>query len=88
MDKNVHLATIHENPRALEGCTRVCAVLNGQMPDRVPFHDNYWPDFRERYLAEKGLPPDTDFREHFDHDFVVLAPIMGPWPSGMGETGR
>lgn len=83
-----HLATIRRHPRALEAYERVRAVLDGRLPDRVPFFDNYWPQFRTRYLAERGLAPDTDLRERFDHDFVLMVPVMGPWPSLAGELGR
>jgi len=82
-----HLATLRRHPRALTACRRVRAVLDGKLPDRVPFCDNYWPDFRTRYLAERGLPPETDLREHFDHDFVLMPPVMGPWPSTSGALG-
>ena len=82
-----HLATLRRHPRALQAYERVHAVLHGRLPDRVPFCDGYWPDFRTRYLAERGLPPETDLREHFDHDFVLMAPTMGPWPSREGTLG-
>ena len=84
---NPHLATIRRHPRALRAYERVRAVLHGRLPDRVPFKDGYWPDFRTRYLAERGLPPDTDLREHFEHDLVIIAPTMGPWPSQAGVLG-
>jgi hypothetical protein len=84
---NPHLATICRHPRAQQAYERVCAVLHGKLPDRVPFWDNYWPDFRTRYLAERGLPSGTDLREHFDHDFILMAPTMGPWPSKAGVLG-
>ena len=83
-----HMATIRAHPRAQTAWERVRAVLDGRLPDRVPFFDNYWPQFRDRYLAERGLPPDTDLRERFDHDFVLMAPVMGPWPSKAGPLGR
>lgn len=70
-DEIGHLATIRRHRRALEAYERVRAVLDGRLPDRVPFFDNYWPQFRTRYLAERGLPPDTDLRTHFDHDLVL-----------------
>ena len=82
-----HMDTIRRHARALKAYERVRAVLDGRLPDRVPFFDNYWPQFRERYLTERGLPPDTDLRERFDHDFVLMAPVMGPWPSKAGTLG-
>jgi hypothetical protein len=82
-----HLAAIRRNPRALLAHGRLRAVLDGRMPDRIPFCDNYWPEFRERYLAARGLPPSTDLRERFDHDYLLMVPIMGPWPSRAGELG-
>jgi hypothetical protein len=81
------LAAIRRHPRAFRAYERVRAVFDGRLPDRVPFWDNYWPDFRTRYLAERGLPPETDLREHFDHDFVLMPPVMGPWPSRAGTLG-
>ncbi|KPK60658.1 MAG: hypothetical protein AMK73_08060 [Planctomycetes bacterium SM23_32] len=88
LDPIGHLATIRRHPRALEAYERVRAVLAGRLPGRVPFFDNYWPQFRTRYLAERGLPPDTDLRERFDHDLVLMVPVMGPWPSRAAELGR
>lgn len=76
---------INAHPRAKLACDRVNAVINGRRPDRIPFIDNYWSEFRERYLRERGLPPDTSMSERFDHDLVILAPCMGPWPSAAGE---
>jgi hypothetical protein len=76
---------INAYPRAKLACERTKAVINGRRPDRIPFSDNYWPGFVERYLRERSLPPDTSMAEYFDHDMVVLAPIMGPWPSDAGE---
>lgn len=81
------LATIRRSPRALQAYERVRAVLDGRVPDRIPFRDNYWPEFRKRYLSERGLPRDTDLLRHFDHDFVVMVPVMGPWPSRVGDLG-
>jgi uroporphyrinogen decarboxylase len=80
--------TIRRHPRALKAYERVRAVLDGRLPDRVPFFDNYWPEFRQLYLTERGLPPETDLREHFDHDFVLMPPVMGPWPSRAATLGR
>ena len=88
-DGNAHLAILRANPRAWRAYERVRAVLDGRTPDRIPFSEgNYWPEFRERYLAERGLPADTELKEHFDHDTWVFAPVMGPWPSLAGEMGR
>ncbi len=87
-DVNRHLATIRRNPRALKAYERVRAVLDGNAPDRVPFRDSYWSEFRERYLSARGLSSDADLREQFDHDFVVMPPVMGPWPSRAGYLGR
>jgi len=84
---NPHLATIRRNPRALTAYERVRAVIHGRTPDRIPFYDSYWPEFRERYLAEKGLPPETDLHDHFDHDFLLMPPVMGPWPSRAADLG-
>jgi hypothetical protein len=83
----LHPAIMRRHPRALQAYERVRAVLDGRTPDRIPFFDNYWPEFRERYLAERGLPPGTDLRRHFDHDFILLAPVMGPWPSCAAALG-
>ena len=85
---NRHLAAIHRSPRAALACERVSAVISGTRPDRVPFTDSYWPEFRTRYLRERGLPADASLTERFDHDATVLAPVMGPWPSEACELGR
>lgn len=80
-------AGIQRPPRAELACARVSAVINGRRPDRVPFADSYWQEFRVRYLRERGLPAETSLPEHFDHDVTVLAPTMGPWPSDGSELG-
>ncbi|MFC1582820.1 uroporphyrinogen decarboxylase family protein [Planctomycetota bacterium] len=76
---------IDAHPRARQACDRVSAVINGRTPDRIPFSDSYWAGFTENYRRERDLPADTSMREHFDHDLVILAPTMGPWPSEAGE---
>lgn len=73
-------AVIDANPRARLARERVRRVLGGDTPDRVPFYDNYWPEFAERYIRERGLAPGASLTEHFDHDLVLLVPVMGPWP--------
>ena len=75
-------------PRARLAYERVRAVIDGKQPDRVPFSDSYWPEFRTRYLCDRGLPAETSLQERFDHDLVVLAPVMGPWPAQSGTVGR
>ena len=75
-------------PRARLAYQRIRAVIDRKQPDRVPFSDSYWHEFRTRYLRERGLSAKTSLAEHFDHDLVVLAPTMGPWPSQVGEVGR
>ncbi len=81
------IAALRCHPRALLAYGRMMAVLDRRTPDRLPFFDNYWPDFREKYLAARGLPPSTDLRERFDHDYYMLVPVMGPWPSRIGQLG-
>jgi len=75
-------------PRAKLAYERVKAVIDGRKPDRVPFSDSYWAEFRTRYLRDRGLPDDTSLADHFDHDIAVLAPTMGPWPSLRGVVGQ
>ena len=75
-------------PRAKLSYERVRAVLDGRRPDRVPFSDSYWAEFRARYLRDRGLPEGTSLAEHFDHDLVVMVPTMGPWPSLRGTVGH
>ncbi len=81
-------ALIAASPRATLACDRVRAVLQGHTPDRVPFNDSYWPEFWDRYRAERGLAPDARIEEQFDHDFMILAPNMGPWPSAEAQLKR
>jgi len=81
------MAIIRSNPRALTAYERVRAVVEGRTPDRIPFYESYWPEFRQRYLTERGLSPQTDLRDRFDHDFVVMPPVMGPWPSRAASLG-
>lgn len=85
IERNKNWDIINAHPRAKLACERIAAVINGQRPDRIPFSDSYWPGFSERYLRERSLPSDTSMAEHFDHDLVVLAPAMGPWPSDARE---
>lgn len=79
---------IESHPRARLACDRVARVVRGGLPDRVPFIDSYWPEFTERYLGEHGLPPDTPMTERFDHDLLLLSPVMGPWPAQAGVLSR
>ena len=79
---------IDSHPRACLARERVASVLRGATPDRVPFIDNYWEEFAARYRADRGLPPDASLAERFDHDLVLLAPTMGPWPSEAKELAR
>lgn len=79
---------IDSHPRARLACDRVAAVVGGRKPDRVPFIDGYWPEFAERYRREHGLATDASLAELFDHDLVLLAPVMGPWPSEARELER
>ena len=80
-------ASLVSTPRARLAVERVQAVLDGRCPDRIPFCDSYWPEFRTRYLRERGLPPGTSLATHFDHDFQEMAPTMGPWPSDRADLG-
>jgi len=43
---------------------RLRAVLDGQVPDRVPFQDAYWLSTRQRWRGE-GLPAGVDPAEYF-----------------------
>jgi len=80
-------ATLLSTPRARLAVARVRAVLDGRRPDRIPFCDSYWPEFRTRYLQDRGLPPNTSLPTHFDHDLQEMAPTMGPWPSDRADLG-
>ncbi len=86
--REIHHPLIDAHPRARLACDRVARVVRGQRPDRVPFIDSYWKEFGERYLRERGLPPGTSLAERFDHDLVLLAPLMGPWPSQASVLAR
>ena len=80
---------IDAHPRAKLATDRVRAVVNGGVPDRVPFFDSFWPEFAERYRKDRGLPPDASLAEHFDFDYVGTAVVThGPWPSETGVVGR
>jgi hypothetical protein len=72
---------VDPHPRARQACARVAAVTRGGVPDRVPFIDSYWNEFADRYRRERGLPAEASLPERFDHDYCILAPVMGPWPS-------
>jgi len=79
---------IDAHPRAKLARERVARVVRGETPDRVPFIDSYWPEFADRYRAERGLAPEASLAERFDHDLVLLAPAMGPWPAEARELRR
>ena len=79
---------INSHPRAKRACDRVRAVIDGTTPDRIPFFDSYWPAFESRYRSDRNLAAGLPLSEHFDHDYVILAPTMGPWPSEEREIGR
>ncbi len=79
---------IESHPRAALARERVQRVVSGRVPDRVPFIDHYWNEFAQRYVSDRGLPPDTSLEERFDHDLLLLAPRMGPWPREARELGR
>ena len=83
-----YLDIINSHTRAKLAFERVQAVVDGETPDRIPFYDSYWEEFRTLYIRERNLPPDTSLAEHFDHDYVILAPEMGPWPGEEAEIGR
>ena len=57
MDMNAD--AVFTTPRAQLAHNRVHAVIDGRCPDRIPFSDSYWAEFRTRYVAERGLPADT-----------------------------
>jgi uroporphyrinogen decarboxylase len=79
---------IDSHPRARIARDRVARVVHGGTPDRIPFVDNYWPEFAERYRVERNLSPGASLAERFDHDFALLTPVMGPWPSEAREIER
>ena len=54
---------------------RVTTVLNGGVPDRVPFHDNYWQATVARWRRE-GLPEDVDPGDYFDCDIAQIGGSM------------
>ena len=45
---------IDSHPRAKLARDRVTRVLHGDTPDRIPFLDNYWGEFTDRYLADRA----------------------------------
>jgi len=59
-------------PRAvMTSRERVRAVLDGQVPDRVPFQDAYWLSTLQRWRGE-GLPAGVDPAEHFGCEIARL----------------
>lgn len=80
---------IDAHPRAKLACDRVRAVVNGEVPDRIPFCDSFWPEFAVRYRRDRDLSPDVSLAEHFDFDYVSTSTVThGPWPREAGVVGR
>ncbi|MBI2503440.1 MAG: hypothetical protein HYW07_09465 [Candidatus Latescibacteria bacterium] len=50
---------------------RVCAVLDGQVPDRVPFQDAYWQSTLQRWRGE-GLPDTPGPADYFGFEIARL----------------
>jgi hypothetical protein len=50
---------------------RVTTVLNGGIPDRVPYQDAFWATTIERWRTE-GLPSDISPSEYFGCEFAHL----------------
>ena len=52
---------------------RVRTVLEGGVPDRVPYHDDFWATTVQRWRGE-GLPSDVTPGEHFGCDPARWSP--------------
>ena len=50
---------------------RLKAVIEGKIPDRVPFQDSYWKTTIERWRRE-GLPADASPNEYFGSEMAMV----------------
>ena len=57
---------------------RVNDAIQLGVPDRVPVMDTLLPDFRGRYLAERGLPDSADLGEFFGFDIKTASCTITP----------
>jgi uroporphyrinogen decarboxylase len=55
----------------MDSRTRVCLVLDGKVPDRVPTDDSYWETTMERWRRE-GLPAGVTPATFFENDIVRI----------------
>ena len=60
---------------------RVLNVLNYEIPDRLPVHDNFWPEIEEIYRERLNLKPDILLEDYFDLDVMILGPDESPFLS-------
>lgn len=56
---------------AMTSRERVRAVLDGRVPDRVPYQDSYWLSTLQRWRQE-GLPADVDPSDYFGCEITRL----------------
>ena len=70
---------------------RVLTAIDYGIPDRVPVHDGFWPEFVDRWRAEKQLDPDADIMDYYGLDIAKITPNETPFPSQRGvleESGE
>lgn len=70
---------------------RVMAALRHGRPDRAPVYESFWPQFVEKWRAEKGLGPDVDINEYYQLDLPSYGKVIGeqgPWPSRACDLER
>lgn len=56
-------------------------ALDFREPDRVPRHENYWPEFVDVWRDEKGLGADSDPADYYGIDLVVAVADETAWPT-------
>lgn len=63
-------------------------ALNFEEPDRVPRHENFWPEFTEIWRREKGLDEEAEPADYYGIDVAVVAADETAWPTRAGVVER
>ncbi|MBI4530143.1 MAG: hypothetical protein HY709_01360 [Candidatus Latescibacteria bacterium] len=68
----------------LSGHDRVMKALNFEEPDRVPRYENFWSEFVEIWMFQKGLGSEADPVDYYGIDLIVVAADEAAWPTQAG----
>lgn len=62
-------------------------ALSFRRPGRLPVFDGFWPEFRDRWRQEKGLPA-GDPQDYYGIDLAVPVAREQLFPTRMGTVGK